>query len=177
MLSSYNNTRRCPLVSPRGRRYGLLLEAVAMLEEEEGSGWEMEAGEEEGSVAVEFRLRPGAPLPRCWLVGARVMQLSEVEVAQLQASDELMSKVLAGEPVSAANEAAALDGAGLQLMARLDAFGEVTSRLLDGLGDTGRDTRRDRLAVNLQLVEKAILQKALDAVDALKAAPGANYIL
>eukprot|EP00873_Tetraselmis_striata_P011617 jgi/Tetstr1/431881/TSEL_021371.t1 len=83
------------------------------------------------------------------------MQLSEVEVAQLQASDELMSK----------------------LMARLDAFGEVTSRLLDGLGDTGRDTRRDRLAVNLQLVEKAILQKALDAVDALKAAPGANYIL
>eukprot|EP00873_Tetraselmis_striata_P011618 jgi/Tetstr1/431882/TSEL_021372.t1 len=33
-------------------RYGLLLEAVAMLEEEEGSGWEMEAGEEEGSVAV-----------------------------------------------------------------------------------------------------------------------------
>jgi len=153
-------------------KHGLVVEAVTMLEDEEHNGWNLQSREDDDAVQVLFHLRLSRPVPNCWLVTNRLLQLEDVQVRELQESSELMAKVLAGRPVSPANEEAALSAMSLELMTRLDGYGARSSELLSRLGGEGESaSRRERLAVNLRLIESAILERALDAVQAMIAAP------
>lgn len=64
-------------------RQGFGIDAVACREEEEHISWELEVLDDE-SLRLEFRLRPGKPLPWCWLIHTRMMQLTDEEAEELQ---------------------------------------------------------------------------------------------
>ena len=109
------------------------------------------------------------------------LALRHLPVVQAEETgEELLAAVLSGRPLSEASEQAALDNMEMRLLSRLDAYGSSTSAMLERLsrGEEGGTTaRRLALALNLIMVEKSILDKALEGIEALRAASSeADYL-
>lgn len=92
--------------------------------------------------------------------------------------DERLPKLLAGGPVSLSNEEASLGAMEILLMERLDKFGNRTSEMLSRLGSSIEGKASDHrlaLALNFIMVEKYILDGALESIEALKGSVGGDF--